>query len=109
VHPRAHTLRIDGALGEAFLDGLLAARRERAGRELQVVIADPTRAFLARRGPRWYAKAGVRLAVQREIDLRAITVNPVAPMSHSFDSRELRERIASAVGDVPVLDVRAGD
>ncbi|HEX4564003.1 MAG TPA: hypothetical protein VH115_06060 [Solirubrobacteraceae bacterium] len=109
VHPHAHTLRVEGALGESFLDGLLAARRERAGRELRVVIGDPTRAFLTRRGPRWYAKAGVSLAVLQTIDLRAITVNPVAPMSHSFDSRELRERISSAVGDVPVVDVRALD
>ena len=92
---------------EGFLEGLLAARRERAGRELEIVVADPTRAFLSRRGPRWYAKAGISLAVLDTIDLKAITVNPVAPMSHDFDSRELRERISEAVGDdVPVIDVR---
>jgi hypothetical protein len=107
THPGAHTLRIDGALSEGFLDGLLAARRERAGRELEIVIADPTRAFLTRRGPGWYAKAGLSLAVLATIDLRAITVNPVAPMSHSFDSLELCERIAAAVGEIPVVDVRA--
>jgi hypothetical protein len=107
THPQASTLRIEGALGEGFLEGLLAARRERAGRELEIVVADPTRAFLARRGPRWYAKAGISLAVLDTIDLKAITVNPVAPMSHDFDSRELRERISEAVGDdVPVIDVR---
>jgi len=107
AHPQASTLRIQGALGEGFLEALLAARRERAGRELEVVIADPTRAFLTRRGPRWYARAGLSLTVLETIDLRAITVNPVAPMSHDFDSRELRERIAQAVGDdVPVIDVR---
>lgn len=109
AHAHAHTLRVEGALGEGFLDGLLAARRERAGRELRIVVADPTRAFLPRRGPRWYAKAGLSLEVLETIDLRAITVNPVAPMSHSFDSRELRERISSAVADVRVLDVRAND
>ena len=47
------------------------------------------------------------LAVLETIDLKAITVNPVAPMSHELDSRELRERISEAVGgDVPVIDVR---
>ena len=107
AHPDALTLRIDGALSEAFLDALLAARRERAGRELQIVIADPTRAFLSRRGPRWYARAGLSLAVLATIELKAITVNPVAPMSHSFDSRELCERISDAVGEIPVVDVRA--
>jgi len=76
THPQASTLRIEGALGEGFLEGLLAARRERAGRELEIVVADPTRAFLSRRGPRWYAKAGISLAVLDTIDLKAITVNP---------------------------------
>jgi len=71
------------------------------------MIADATRAFLSRHGPRWYAKAGLALAVLATIDLRAITVNPVAPMSHSFDSRELCNRIAAAVGEIPVVDVRA--
>jgi hypothetical protein len=108
-HPRAQTLLIDGAVGERFLDGLLAARRERAGRELQVVIGDPTKAFLHARGPRWYAKAGISLLVRSAIELKAITVNPVAPMSHAFDSRELRELIAGAVGAIPVIDVRAED
>jgi hypothetical protein len=106
-HPQASTLTVDGALGEGFLDALLAARAERAGRELEIVISDPTHAFLSRRGPRWYAKAGVAIAVRETIALRAITVNPVAPMSHSFDSAELCERIAGVIGDVPVLDVRA--
>ena len=43
--------------------------------------------------------------VLRTIELKAITVNPVAPQSHRFDSRVLRELIEAAVGDVPVLDV----
>ncbi len=107
--PHAHTLLIEGSLGERFLDALHVARRERAGRELQIVIGDSTKAFLTHHGPRWYAKAGLALAVRDTIDLRAITVNPVAPMSHRFDSRELCELIAHAVGEIPVLDVRAED
>jgi histidinol-phosphate/aromatic aminotransferase/cobyric acid decarboxylase-like protein len=43
--------------------------------------------------------------VRRTIALKAITVNPVAPQSHRFDSRQLRDLIAAAVPDVPVLDV----
>jgi hypothetical protein len=39
------------------------------------------------------------------IELKAITVNPVAPESHRFDSERLRALIGEAVGDVPVLDV----
>ncbi|HTA06498.1 MAG TPA: hypothetical protein VK774_09060 [Solirubrobacteraceae bacterium] len=104
-HAHTDTLRIDGALGEHFLEGLLAARSERAGRELRVVAGDPTKVFLSRRGPRWYARQGVSIEVVRPIELKAITVNPVAPQSHRFDSRQLRELVAEAVPDVPVLDV----
>jgi hypothetical protein len=104
-HPNADTFLVQGALGERFLDGLLAARRERAGRGLRIVAADPTRVFLSHRGPSWYERQGVAIGVLRTIDLRAITVNPVAPQSHRFESRQLRELIAAAVPDVPVLDV----
>ena len=104
-HARAHTLLVDGALGEGFLEALLAARRERAGRELRIVVGDPTKVFLARRGPSWYRRQGVAIEVLHAIDLKAITVNPVAPQSHRFDSEQLRELIAAAVGDVPILDV----
>jgi hypothetical protein len=104
-HPEADTFVVQGALGERFLDGLLAARTERAGRELRVVAGDPTRVFLSRRGPRWYARQGVSIVVRETIALLAITVNPVAPQSHRFDSQMLRELISSAVSDVPVVDV----
>ena len=45
------------------------------------------------------------IEVLRTIELKAITVNPVAPQSHRFDSQTLRELIEAAVSDVPVLDV----
>jgi hypothetical protein len=104
-HPQASSLRVEGALSERFLDGLLAARSELAGRELRIVVGDPTRVFLSRRGPHWYARQGIAIEVQRTIDLRAVTVNPVAPQAHRFESRRLRESIATAIPDVPVLDV----
>jgi hypothetical protein len=104
-HSSADTFFVEGALGERFLEGLLSARRERAGRALRIVASDPTRVFLSRRAPSWYERQGLSIEVRHTIDLRAITVNPVAPQSHRFESRELRELIAAAVPDVPVLDV----
>ena len=104
-HPHARTFVVDGALSERFLEGLLAARTDRAGRELRIVAGDPTKVFLSRRGPRWYARQGISIEVLRTIELKAITVNPVAPQSHRFDSQTLRELIGSAVADVPILDV----
>jgi hypothetical protein len=104
-HPRASTFAVDGAVAERFLEGLLLARRQRAGRMLRIVASDPTRVFLSRRGPGWYRRQGIALEVVFPIDLRAITVNPVAPQSHRFESRRLRELIEAAVPNVPVLDV----
>jgi hypothetical protein len=104
-HPHAGTFHIDGALSERFLEGLLAARTERAGRTLRIVASDPTKVFLSHRGPSWYRRQGLAIEVMRTIDLKAITVNPVAPQSHRFDSGRLRELIEAAVPGVPVLDV----
>ena len=68
-------------------------------------MGDPTKVFLSHRGLGWYRRQGVAIEVRRTIDLQAITVNPVAPQSHRFDSRQLRELIEAAVEDVPILDV----
>jgi hypothetical protein len=104
-HPGESIFHVEGALSERFLEGLLTARSERAGRELRIVAGDPTKVFLTRRGPGWYERQGVCIEVRRTIELKAITVNPLAPQSHRFDSRQLRELIGAAVSDVPVLDV----
>jgi hypothetical protein len=107
-HPSAGTLAVQGALDERFLEALLAARRERAGRELRILAGDPTKVFLARHGPGWYRRQGISIEVLHTIELKALTVNPVAPQSHRLDSARLRTAIEAAVGDVPVLDVRDG-
>jgi hypothetical protein len=104
-HPGASTFHVEGALSERFLEGLLAARTARAGRELRIVVGDPTKVFLTNHGVGWYRRQGLEIEVRTTIDLRAITVNPVAPQSHRFDSGQLRELIEAAVADVPVLDV----
>ncbi len=108
-HPDATVFAVEGALGERFLEGLVGARRERAGRELKVVAKYPTAVFLNAHDPAWYARQGIAIEVRRTIRLAAITVNPVAPQRHSFDSAELRAAIEAAIPDVPVLDVLAPD
>ncbi len=119
-HARASTFAVDGALSERLLQGLVVARRaqlkrdgrdarderdRRVERELRIVARDPTRVFLSEHGPSWYERQGIRIEVRETIDLRAITVNPVAPRSHRLDSAELREAIVQAIPDVPVIDV----
>jgi hypothetical protein len=104
----ADRLRIDGALPDRFLGHLLHAAIRRR-REFVLIVSDPTKVFLAQRGPAWYRAHGIDVRAQRGIDLRAVTVNPVAPQSHSFDSARLRAGLVEAIGEVPVFDVLSPD
>ncbi len=112
ARPGASHLLVQGALCEPFLAELLRALASAPSahpgppRELQVVVGDATRVFLTDHGVEWYARQGLSVAVLAPIDLRALTVNPVAPHSHSFDSAHLRALLEEAIPEVPVLDVR---
>jgi hypothetical protein len=106
-HPRAGVFKVEGALSERFLESVLQARRGRGARELRIVVADPTKVFLSNRAPDWYRRQGLAIEVLRPIELKAITINPVAPQSHRFDSGRLRAMIEEAIRDVPIFDVRA--
>ncbi len=95
---------IGGVLSERFLDALLpSATRHR----LLVVAADATKVFLRTRPPHWYREHGIDIEVLRRVELRAITVNPVAPLSHRLSSDRLRAAIYKISSRVPVFDVRS--
>jgi hypothetical protein len=99
----ADHLVVHGALCEPFLDELLRAA---AARKLVLVVQDSTRVFLGERGYGWYGAQGLLFRVLEPIRLCAVTVNPVAPRSHSFESGRLQEALRAAVPGVAVLDVR---
>jgi hypothetical protein len=103
-HPGARWLIVAGALSEGFLLSLLPALRHRQ-RELVLVVSDPTKVFLWKRGPEWYRRQGIHLQTLCRIELEAITVNPVAPQSHRFDSIQLRALLREAIPDTPIFDV----
>ncbi len=119
ARPGASHLLVQGALCEPFLAELLRARELRDSRDsspptrleslepLQLVVADATKVFLTDHSCEWYRRQGLVIEALAGIDLRALTVNPVAPHSHSFDSLRLRALLEEAIPDVPVLDVRA--
>jgi hypothetical protein len=108
ANPGARWLIVAGALPEAFLRDLAHAahRRQRA---ITVVVADSTKVFLSKRGPGWYRRQGVDIQVVNAIALKALTVNPVAPQSHRFDSARLRALLAERIADVPIFDVLHAD
>jgi len=102
--PDGRWIVVAGAVPEAFLGELTRAARP-LRRAITVVAADPTRIFLSERDPDWYERQGVRIMTARPINLMALTVNPLAPQSHSFDSARLRSLVREAVPGVPVFDV----
>jgi hypothetical protein len=102
--PQARWLIVAGALPDRFLRGALHPVHRRH-RELVHVVADPTKVFLSKRGPGWYRRQGVHIETLNPIALRALTVNPVAPQSHSFDSVQLRARLREEIDDVPTFDI----
>jgi hypothetical protein len=104
ANPAARRLIVTGALPDAFLRALLHAAHRRR-RELVVVVSDSTRVFLSDRGPEWYRRQGLAIQVVRPIRLEAITVNPVAPQSHRFDTVRLQALLSDAISDVPLFDV----
>ncbi|HEV3035011.1 MAG TPA: hypothetical protein VGX72_09490 [Solirubrobacteraceae bacterium] len=106
--PNARWLILAGALPDRFLRHVLQAAHRRR-RELVLVVADPTRVFLSNRGPAWYRSQGIDIQALRTMELAAITVNPLAPRSHRFDSAELRALLADAIPDVQIFDVLHAD
>ena len=94
---------IKGALCEPFLEGVLRARR---GDEFRIVVDDARCVFLTHRGVRFYTAQGVAIEALVPIRLAAITVNPVAPLAHRFESLLFRERVRDAAPGVPVFDVK---
>ena len=108
AHEDAQRLNVAGALPDRFLRDLLQAVHRRR-RELVLVVEDPTKVFLAERGPGWYRAQGIQIQTRRTIDLKAITINPVEPQSHRFDSAQLRRLLAETISGVPILDVMGSD
>jgi hypothetical protein len=103
AHPSARHLIVRGALCERFLKALV---RVAHGRALQIIVADSTKVFLPRRSYEWYERMGISIRVLAPLHLRALTVNPIAPRAHRFDSRQLRALLEQAIADLPILDVR---
>ncbi|MHB8241037.1 MAG: lysine 5,6-aminomutase reactivase subunit KamB [Solirubrobacteraceae bacterium] len=106
AHPDARWLVVEGALPERFLLQLAHVARLRPT-ELTVVVGDPTKVFLTDHGLDWYHSQKITLQTLDATALMALTVNPVAPMSHRLDSKQLRSLVEQAIPGLAVLDVLA--
>lgn len=97
---------VRGAVCAAFLDSVVDLQHGLPrGRGIEVVAPDSSHLYLDRRPLRWYERRGIRFAVLRRTRLNAITVNPVAPPTHRFDSEELRRRLTEKLAGIAIRDV----
>ncbi len=102
--PQGRWLIVPGALPDSFLRELPPALR-RGGRKLTIVVADPTRVFLSGRELGWYAAQGIEIRALAQTPLLALTVNPLAPQSHTLDSERLQALLGAAIPGLAIFDV----
>ena len=51
-------------------------------------------------------KRKFKVSVMKNIEVAAVTVNPIAPSGYSFDHQVLKDAMQDALPDIPVIDVR---
>lgn len=93
------------SITETFLDFLLFEKKKKGITKLFIVVHDHTKLFLDNKSVMYYNKKGIELVVMKPLNVLAITVNPVAPMSHSFKSDKLVDELKNNISDIPVFDV----
>ena len=74
-------------------------------RKITLMLSDHTKLFLENRNVLYYEKRGLTIRVMTPSNILAVTVNPVSPLSHSFDSDLLVSGIKSKLPGLPVYDV----
>jgi hypothetical protein len=92
-----------GAVCESFLQSLPQAGAVVG--PVSVVASDSSKFYLNGKAVSWFEKRGIHLRVVNATKLCAITVNPVAPLSHRFDSSELVRRLTASLSLTTVRDV----
>jgi hypothetical protein len=101
-NPEPRLLLIAGALCEPLLGGLARGLK---GSRLDIVVGDTTKVFLTQRPLEFYRRHGLNILALHPVTLLALTVNPVAPGAHRFDSDQLRGLLAEQIPGLPVIDV----
>jgi hypothetical protein len=99
------TISMPGALTDACIS---AVHRYFPRAQPTVVVEDFTRIFLSRRAWQQSRARGLVFAVRKPARLVAITINPVAPYSHRFESAQMLDRLSRDIPTIPVVDVLAG-
>ena len=95
------TLYVAGALVDGFLEKV---RKNKSLKQVELVVRDFTKIFVAPQQFRLFIKAGGRISVLQRSKLIAVTVNPTSPSGYVLDSDTLCGRLSEAIG-LPVYDL----
>ena len=95
------TLYVAGALVDGFLEKV---RKNKSLKQVELVVRDFTKIFVAPQQFRLFLKAGGRIRVLQKSKLIAVTVNPTSPSGYVLDSDTLCGRLSEAIG-LPVYDL----
>lgn len=75
------------------------------GNPLTIVVKDSTKVFLTGEQIIGSEKKGIFIKVLYPLNILAITVNPVAPLSHRFCSRKMISMLKDTFNTIPVVNV----
>ena len=92
----------DKSVVESDLDELIKARK---GNPLTIILPDSTKLFISPYKLTWYQKRGLQIRVLAPANILCVTVNPVAPGAHCFESSVMVAQIQKALPEIPVFDV----
>ena len=92
---------VAGALVDSFLEKV---RKNKALRQVELVVRDFTKIFVTPQQLRMFEKTGGKISVLQKSKLIAVTVNPTSPAGYVLDSEELCDRLSQAIG-LPVYDL----
>lgn len=90
----------------AFTNSVICDIHPKKLGKVRFILKDPTKIFINLMDWGQLRKKGFKPCVLKNIKVAAVTVNPVAPSGYSFDHKVLRDSMAEALQDIPVIDVR---
>lgn len=90
----------------AFTNSVIADINPSKLKQVNFVVKDPTKIFISQMDFRQLRKRKFKLKVMQNIEVAAVTVNPIAPSGYSFDHQVLQSAMQEALPDIPVIDVR---
>lgn len=93
---------VSGAITPLLLKKLL---KNKYVKNYELIIDDGTKIFIESNLWNEAKKKGLRITVKNQINLIALSLNPVSPEGYYFDSYEFTEGIKKYIKNVEVLDV----